>query len=194
MHIAATDFLYMSLSYINTRHLLPTFSFLDTIPNSNQSILSLSLSKSFDWQNIDENIIIIRLKIEMQGAEEELERRSKFLNSLIQKKKNAVEQKQSHDRMNVRVRASDMPLPLQNHAFDTCRHILDSMASVKLDSKRLALSLKKVPFFNQFLVYLQLLFSTFNGCVTFSHVKRLDFSVKSSDFVKKFRIISWAYE
>ncbi|XP_042008184.1 dynein light chain, cytoplasmic-like [Salvia splendens] len=133
----------MSFSYINTKHLLPTFSFLDNYTKS-QSINTPSLSKSFDWQNIDENIIIIRLKIEMQGAEEELERRSKFLNSLIQKKKkNAAEQKQNHDRMNVRVRASDMPLPLQNHAFKTCTHILDSMASVKLDSKRLALSLKK---------------------------------------------------
>ncbi|KAI3453155.1 hypothetical protein Pfo_009818 [Paulownia fortunei] len=79
----------------------------------------------------------------MEGAEEELERRSKFLNSLIQKKKKAVEQKQQHDRMNIRVRASDMPLPLQNHAFKTARDILDSMPSGKLDSKRLALSLKK---------------------------------------------------
>ncbi|PIN13496.1 Dynein light chain type 1 [Handroanthus impetiginosus] len=80
----------------------------------------------------------------MEGtAEEELERRSKFLNSLIQKKKKAVEQKQQNDRMNIRVRASDMPLPLQNHAFKAARDILDSMASGKLDSKRLALSLKK---------------------------------------------------
>ncbi|KAK4400078.1 Dynein light chain, cytoplasmic [Sesamum angolense] len=80
----------------------------------------------------------------MEGAEEELERRSKFLNSLIEKKKKAVEQKQQHDRMNVRVRASDMPLSLQNHAFKTARNILDSMpTSSKLDSKRLALSLKK---------------------------------------------------
>ncbi|XP_020547480.1 dynein light chain, cytoplasmic-like isoform X3 [Sesamum indicum] len=80
----------------------------------------------------------------MEGAEKELERRSKFLNSLIEKKKKAVEQKQQHDRMNVRVRASDMPLSLQNHAFMTARNILDSMpTSSKLDSKRLALSLKK---------------------------------------------------
>ncbi|KAG6396750.1 hypothetical protein SASPL_142907 [Salvia splendens] len=81
--------------------------------------------------------------MEMQGAEEELERRSKFLNSLIQKRKNAAEQEQNHDRMNVRVRASDMPLPLQNHAFKTARDIIDSMASLKLNSNRLALSLKK---------------------------------------------------
>ncbi|KAL2485010.1 Dynein light chain type 1 family protein [Abeliophyllum distichum] len=74
----------------------------------------------------------------MEGAEEELERRSKFLNSLIQKKK-AVE----HKKQNVRVRASDMPLPLQNHAFRIARDNLDSMASGKLDSKRLALALKK---------------------------------------------------
>lgn len=84
----------------------------------------------------------------MEGAEEELERRSKFLNSLIQKKKNAAEEKQNHDSLNVRVRASDMPLSLQNHAFKTSRHILDSMPSAKLDSKRLALALKKVPFFS----------------------------------------------
>ncbi|KAK4423407.1 Dynein light chain, cytoplasmic [Sesamum alatum] len=80
----------------------------------------------------------------MEGAEEELERRSKFLNSLIERKKKTVEQKQQHDRLNVRVRASDMPLSLQNHAFDTARNILESMpTSSKIDSKRLALSLKK---------------------------------------------------
>ncbi|KAL8531897.1 hypothetical protein ACS0TY_008486 [Phlomoides rotata] len=79
----------------------------------------------------------------MEGAEEELERRSKFLNSLIEKKKKEVEQKQHNDRMNIRVRASDMPSPLQNHAFKTARHIIDSMSSPKIDSKRLALALKK---------------------------------------------------
>ncbi|KAK6146742.1 hypothetical protein DH2020_020611 [Rehmannia glutinosa] len=79
----------------------------------------------------------------MDAAEEELERRSKFLNSLIQKKKKEVEQKQENDRMKIRVRASDMALPLQNHAFKTSRDILDSMPSGKIDSKRLALSLKK---------------------------------------------------
>ncbi|KAL7000901.1 hypothetical protein U1Q18_002053 [Sarracenia purpurea var. burkii] len=77
----------------------------------------------------------------MEAAEEELERRSKFLSSLIQKKK-AIEQEDHHDRLNVRVRASDMPLALQNRAFRCARENLDSMPG-KLDSKRLALALKK---------------------------------------------------
>ncbi|KAG2708355.1 hypothetical protein I3843_05G170300 [Carya illinoinensis] len=77
----------------------------------------------------------------MDGAQEELERRSKFLNGLIQKKK-AIEQQEQHDRLNVRVRACDMPLPLQNCAFRCARDQLDSMPG-KLDSKRLALALKK---------------------------------------------------
>ena len=89
----------------------------------------------------------------MEGsAEEELERRSKFLSSLIQKKK-AIEQEDQHDYPNVRVRASDMPLALQNRAFRCARDHLDSMPS-KLDSKRLALALKKV----KILVILFLLF------------------------------------
>ncbi|KAG6650522.1 dynein light chain 1, cytoplasmic-like isoform X2 [Carya illinoinensis] len=74
----------------------------------------------------------------MEGAEEELERRSKFLDSLIKKKK-GIEQ---HDCLNVRVRASDMPLPLQNRAFRCARDQLESIPG-KLDSKRLALELKK---------------------------------------------------
>lgn len=78
----------------------------------------------------------------MEGAEEELERRSKFLSSLIQRKK-AVEQQENYDRLNVRVRASDMPTPLQNQAFRCARDHLDAMPG-KLDSKRLALALKKV--------------------------------------------------
>uniref|UniRef100_A0A5B7CBT7 Dynein light chain n=1 Tax=Davidia involucrata TaxID=16924 RepID=A0A5B7CBT7_DAVIN len=77
----------------------------------------------------------------MEGAEEELERRSKFLSSLIQKKK-AVEQQEQHDSLNVRVRASDMPVALQNRAFRCARDNLDSMPG-KLDSKRIALALKK---------------------------------------------------
>ncbi|CDP00827.1 unnamed protein product [Coffea canephora] len=78
----------------------------------------------------------------MEAAEAELERRSKFLNSLILKKK-AVEQKEQHERLNVRLRASDMAVSLQNHAFNCARNNLDSMPKGKLDSKRLALSLKK---------------------------------------------------
>ncbi|XP_021909951.1 dynein light chain 1, cytoplasmic [Carica papaya] len=77
----------------------------------------------------------------MEGAEKELERRSKFLSGLIQKKK-ALEQKEQNDKLNVRVRASDMPLALQNRAFKCAREQLDSMTG-KLDSKRLALALKK---------------------------------------------------
>ncbi|GMH20337.1 hypothetical protein Nepgr_022178 [Nepenthes gracilis] len=77
----------------------------------------------------------------MEGANEELERRSKFLNSLIQKKK-AGELQQQHERLNVRVRASDMPTSPQNKAFQYARDYLDSTPG-KLDSKRLALALKK---------------------------------------------------
>ncbi|KAH1122307.1 hypothetical protein J1N35_005467 [Gossypium stocksii] len=77
----------------------------------------------------------------MDGAELELERRSKFLNSLIQKKK-ATEQQEQNERLNVKVRASDMPLALQNKAFKCARDQLDYMPG-KLDSKRLALALKK---------------------------------------------------
>lgn len=77
--------------------------------------------------------------METGGAKEELERRSQFLNSLIQKKKAADQ----HDLLNVRVRASDMPVALQSRAFKCARDNLDSMPG-KLDSKRLALALKKV--------------------------------------------------
>ncbi|KAK8987798.1 hypothetical protein V6N11_027537 [Hibiscus sabdariffa] len=79
----------------------------------------------------------------MDGAELELEleRRSKFLSSLIQKKK-AIEQQEQNERLNVKVRASDMPLALQNRAFKCARDLLDYMPR-KLDSKRLALALKK---------------------------------------------------
>ncbi|XP_075522341.1 dynein light chain 1, cytoplasmic-like [Primulina tabacum] len=78
----------------------------------------------------------------MEGAEEELERRSKFLNSLIQKKK-SISQKQQNACMDIRLRASDITLSLQDHAFKTARNNLDSMPSGKPDSKRLALALKK---------------------------------------------------
>lgn len=81
----------------------------------------------------------------MEGAEVELERRSKFLKSLIQKKKD-IEQQEQHDHLqnnNIHVRACDMPLPLQNRAFRCARDLLDSMPPKKLDSKRLALTLKK---------------------------------------------------
>ncbi|KAL9166651.1 hypothetical protein ABFS82_05G044200 [Erythranthe guttata] len=103
----------------------------------------------------------------MEGAEEELERRSKFLSSLIlQKKKNSNNnvngggdpKKQephdneikssininNHNKNNTSVRASDMPLHMQKHAFKTTTHILHTMPnSPKIDTKHLALSLKK---------------------------------------------------
>ncbi|CAH2033701.1 unnamed protein product [Thlaspi arvense] len=77
----------------------------------------------------------------MEGVELELERRSKFLNSLIQKKK-AKEQQDQKDEFNVRVRASDMPLALQNRAFSLSRELLNATPG-KADNKRLALALKK---------------------------------------------------
>ncbi|XP_027359383.1 dynein light chain LC6, flagellar outer arm-like [Abrus precatorius] len=77
----------------------------------------------------------------MEEAEKELERRSKFLSSLIEKKK-AIEQ--NDESFNVHVRACDMPLPLQNRAFHCARVHLHSMPpGTKVDSKRLALALKK---------------------------------------------------
>ncbi|KAG5062385.1 hypothetical protein JHK85_003568 [Glycine max] len=82
----------------------------------------------------------------MEEAEKELERRSKFLNSLIQqKKKAAIESEHEHESsLKVDVRACDMPLPLQNRAFQCARLYLESMPPAnKLDSKRLALALKK---------------------------------------------------
>lgn len=89
----------------------------------------------------------------MEKAEEELERRSKFLNSLIQKKKSTQEEEEHHDRLNVRVRASDMPLALQNRAFKCARDNIDSILPSKLDSKRLALALKKVFLFLLFFYF-----------------------------------------
>ncbi|KAG4939421.1 hypothetical protein AAZX31_16G136700 [Glycine max] len=79
----------------------------------------------------------------MEEAEKELERRSKFLNSLIQKKKKGIEQHE-HESFKVHVRACDMPLPLQNRALQCARLHLESMPpGNKLDNKRLALALKK---------------------------------------------------
>ncbi|VFQ88355.1 unnamed protein product [Cuscuta campestris] len=87
----------------------------------------------------------------MEKAEEELERRSKFLNSLILRKRGGAEGEQNdgirpqpqQQKVILRVRASDMPLALQNRAFKCATNCLDSMPSPKLDSKRLALALKK---------------------------------------------------
>ncbi|KAI3883513.1 hypothetical protein MKX03_010526 [Papaver bracteatum] len=93
----------------------------------------------------------------MEGAMEELERRSRFLSSLIQKKKaDEVEVEEEHHdddkqqlqpqhdpSLNIKVRAADMPIALQNQAFRCAKDCLDSMPNKKLDSKRLALALKK---------------------------------------------------
>ena len=78
----------------------------------------------------------------MEGAELELERRSRFLSSLIEQKK-AKEHQEQHSKLNVHVRAADMTVLLQDRAFRCAREQLDSMPG-KLDSKRLALALKKV--------------------------------------------------
>ncbi|KAG6765960.1 hypothetical protein POTOM_030023 [Populus tomentosa] len=80
----------------------------------------------------------------MEGAELELERRSKFLSGLIEKKK-AKEHQEQPSKLSVRVRAADMPIVLQDRAFRCARDQLDSMPG-KLDSKRLALALKKILF------------------------------------------------
>ncbi|XP_061987046.1 uncharacterized protein LOC133705706 isoform X3 [Populus nigra] len=77
----------------------------------------------------------------MEGAELELERRSKFLSGLIEKRK-AKERQEQPSKLSVRVRAADMPIVLQDRAFRCARDQLDSMPG-KLDSKRLALALKK---------------------------------------------------
>jgi len=94
----------------------------------------------------------------MEEAEKELERRSKFLNSLIlnKKKKKSTEHQQQDDKNNIKlnnsihVKACDMSLPLQKHAFQFARDHLDSMPSKKPDSKHLALSLKKVTLLSLF--------------------------------------------
>ncbi|WOK94289.1 dynein light chain LC6, flagellar outer arm isoform X1 [Canna indica] len=100
----------------------------------------------------------------MEGASAELESRSQYLSSLIQrakvkageddrqKAKQQEEQEKgpggrnrrdngSEETHGVRVRASDMPLALQKRAFQCAREALASMP--KLDNKQLALALKK---------------------------------------------------
>ncbi|URE33137.1 dynein light chain [Musa troglodytarum] len=103
-----------------------------------------------------------------KAASEELERRSQYLSSLVQREKEVVEerrekkkgvgdggrcvgdvrdppqgqqQQQKEEEMNVKVRAADMSPALQKHAFRCARETLTSMP--KLESKRLALALKK---------------------------------------------------
>ncbi|CAL9053946.1 unnamed protein product [Musa banksii] len=105
----------------------------------------------------------------MEDASAELERRSQYLTSLIQRarvraeddveeksgrleaeRQRGVDNKGTGDRgsregaeepQDVRVRAADMPVALQERAFQCAREVLDSMP--KLDNKRLALTLKK---------------------------------------------------
>ncbi|KAF7133208.1 hypothetical protein RHSIM_Rhsim09G0092200 [Rhododendron simsii] len=88
--------------------------------------------------------VIVKAETESGGGAERGSPRETIWNrqSLIQKKK-AVEQKEHHECLNVRVRASDMPLALQNRAFTCARDNIDSTPGKKLDSKRIALALKK---------------------------------------------------
>ncbi|PWA41392.1 dynein light chain type 1 family protein [Artemisia annua] len=86
----------------------------------------------------------------MERAEEELERRSKFLKSLIQRKKAADQQQKQVDskiEISIRLRASDMAIVMQNTAFKCATSYLDSVPGngnvKKIDSKCLALALKK---------------------------------------------------
>ncbi|KAL8227578.1 hypothetical protein R6Q59_002779 [Mikania micrantha] len=81
----------------------------------------------------------------MEEAEKELERRSKFLSNLIQKKK-ATDQQNLYQQLNIKVKASDMPIVLQNKAFKCAKDHIDSTPhgnGAKTDSKKLALALKK---------------------------------------------------
>ena len=87
----------------------------------------------------------------MERAEEELERRSKFLKSLIQRKKAADQQQKqvnSKIEISIRLRASDMAIVMQNTAFKCATSYLRSVPGngnvKKIDSKCLALALKKV--------------------------------------------------
>ncbi|KFK41493.1 hypothetical protein AALP_AA2G137400 [Arabis alpina] len=86
----------------------------------------------------------------MEGdrVEVELERRSKFLSSLIQKTKKAKEKQEEEeedeiDAFNVRIRGSDMPRALRKRAFRLTRDHLNATLPAKPDNKRLALALKK---------------------------------------------------
>ncbi|KAI0507700.1 hypothetical protein KFK09_013828 [Dendrobium nobile] len=110
----------------------------------------------------------MREKSVMDDASEELERRSRYLSSLIERTKVKGDAKQEEDKRekekekekgrddggdgrkieddlkemeNIRVRAADMPRELQRRAFHCARETLSGMP--KLDSKRLALVLKK---------------------------------------------------
>ena len=113
-------------------------------------VVAIVSSQSAREQKGDVSFVLWVLRVwDMEEAEKELERRSKFLNSLIQqKKKAAIESEHEHESsLKVDVRACDMPLPLQNRAFQCARLYLESMPPAnKLDSKRLALALKKVTF------------------------------------------------
>ncbi|KAL9678243.1 hypothetical protein QQ045_016085 [Rhodiola kirilowii] len=84
----------------------------------------------------------------MDVAELELERRSKFLSSLIQHKKHQKEPQPTpppqRQQVNIRVRAADMPASLQLRAFKCAQENIGSVSkSGKVDSKRIALALKK---------------------------------------------------
>ncbi|KAJ6832995.1 dynein light chain 1, cytoplasmic-like [Iris pallida] len=102
----------------------------------------------------------------MDSARSELERRSRYLSSLIRRTKLADGEEEEEEevvvvvkeegkgkgkekegggepeeRHSIRVRAADMPPALQRRAFRCAREVLGGMP--KTDSKRLALALKK---------------------------------------------------
>ena len=98
-------------------------------------------------------------KSAVDAASEELERRSRYLSSLIQRTKLKTEEEEKEkekerekgkeegdpqDQQNLRVRAADMSPVMQRKAFRCAREVLKEMT--KPDSKRLALALKKVQF------------------------------------------------
>ncbi|URE19395.1 Dynein light chain type 1 [Musa troglodytarum] len=90
-------------------------------------------------------------KAAVEGASEELERRSQYLSSLIHRTKVKSEADQQRQPPNVKVRASDMPLALQKRAFKCARETLASMP--RLESKRLACALKKARFFPLYFLF-----------------------------------------
>ncbi|ONK66203.1 uncharacterized protein A4U43_C06F5300 [Asparagus officinalis] len=98
-------------------------------------------------------------KSAMDAASDELERRSRHLSSLIQRTKLKSEEEEKEkgkeeeeeeevkeegdpqEQRNVKVRAADMSLAMQRKAFRCAREVMKEMT--KLDSKKLALALKK---------------------------------------------------
>ncbi|ONK61310.1 uncharacterized protein A4U43_C08F28390 [Asparagus officinalis] len=93
-------------------------------------------------------------KSAMDAASEELERRSRYLSSLIQRTKlNAEEEEEEEEEVkeegdgdpqeqqNVKVRAADMAPAMQRKAFRCAGEVMKGMR--KVDGKKIALALKK---------------------------------------------------